>query len=192
MTAVKEWRGLRYDVPSGVELADLNERLGELADVSGGGSSGGGAGEGGAGGGGGGGGGGADEGGAGGGGGGGGAGEGGAGGGGGSGGGGGGGPSKPRLKFALNQTVSMDETPVWFEPAGKNTVDVSSIAVVVGRTLLPFFSTPFMFFRVVCTAYFSFSARETKTPPGGSLVPHGVHVPYFVKLIFCDERAQFL
>ncbi|CAM9108069.1 unnamed protein product, partial [Pylaiella littoralis] len=110
MRAVTEWRQLRYDVPSALALADLNERLGELAGVSGGGASGlegagysgGGAGGGGGAG---------DSGGGAGG-------EGGA-----SGcGGGAGGPSEPRLKFSLKQTVNMDETPVWFEPAGNSTV----------------------------------------------------------------------
>ena len=35
-------------------------------------------------------------------------------------------PSEPRLKFSLAQTANMDETPVWFEAAGKSTVAVST------------------------------------------------------------------
>ena len=43
--------------------------------------------------------------------------------------------SEPRLKFPLAQTANMDETPVWFEAAGKPTVTVS---------------TGFVHFRICC------------------------------------------
>ena len=82
MKAIKKWRGLRYDVPSALEIADGVECLGVGTAARG------------------------HE----------------------------GGrddrsedgvPSEPRLKFSSAQTANMDETPVWFEAAGKSTVAAS-------------------------------------------------------------------
>ena len=83
MKAIKEWRGMRYDVPSALEVADGVEclRVGTAAgDHEGGRDDG------------------SEH----------------------------GVPSEPRFKFSLAQTANTDETPVWFEAAGKSTVLVST------------------------------------------------------------------